>query len=185
MIKHTLTLLTGVLLVGCPATQETTSPATPKTPDAVSCGTGCDGKPIPVVGEGVCGAQPSCPPASSPTATPTVVTESSSAPADSATPTPEATATPTPAPTSTPAPEVKTVSFSTANTILQSRCTPCHISGSSGGANFSTSEGIKNFAQRIKVRVFEQKTMPPGGGSITDEERQQIADWVDAGASIE
>lgn len=68
--------------------------------------------------------------------------------------------------------------------ILNTNCqiSPCH--GSNGGIpDWSTYETISANAAGIKSRTGN-KTMPPAasGKSLTDEEIQKIADWVDDGA---
>jgi len=67
--------------------------------------------------------------------------------------------------------------------IFQTNCavTGCH-NGNNNLPNFSDKSTVIKYASQIKLRTGN-KTMPPGDRSITDEEIQTIACWVDDGAN--
>ncbi|MDQ3536649.1 MAG: hypothetical protein M3421_13595 [Bacteroidota bacterium] len=65
--------------------------------------------------------------------------------------------------------------------IIENNCaiSGCHVAGT-GRADFTSFSNIKSSAQRIK-ELTASKAMPKTG-SLTDEEIEQIACWVDDGA---
>lgn len=90
--------------------------------------------------------------------------------------------------------QMQPVSFQKVHTIIQQRCTRCHSKNPTDdvfttaptGVMFDTPEQIKARAERIKVRVWDQKTMPLANKThITDEERKILGAWVAQGAKIE
>ncbi|MFB6352276.1 MAG: urate hydroxylase PuuD, partial [Bradymonadaceae bacterium] len=77
----------------------------------------------------------------------------------------------------------KKVSFEEAQSIIANRCVQCHSENPSddvwqtppAGVKLETPEQIKQYAERIKVRVAEQKTMPFNNKTnITEEERIKL-----------
>jgi mono/diheme cytochrome c family protein len=70
---------------------------------------------------------------------------------------------------------------STVKSIIATNCaiSGCHVAGT-GRANFSEFSTIQARAAQIKTRTRD-KSMPLGR-TLTDEQIQQIACWVDAGA---
>lgn len=101
---------------------------------------------------------------------------------------------PTPTPSSSTTP-VSKVEFVKVKDVITQKCTVCHAlpenrtigkgMPTAGNVLFETSEQIKEKADRIKTRAVTTKTMPIGGVTITDEERDLIGKWVDQGASIQ
>lgn len=87
---------------------------------------------------------------------------------------------------STPASGEK-VSFSVAQSIIQSRCFTCHSGpGARVGVNFDTSAEIKKYAERIKARAVDSTGMPQGNATgMTDAERKTLGQWIAQGASLE
>ncbi len=85
------------------------------------------------------------------------------------------------------------VSFHVVRGIIELRCNTCHATAPTddvfkiapNGVKFETPEQIKAYAQKIKQRVVVAKTMPLANKTkITDEERELLGRWVDAGAEI-
>ena len=90
--------------------------------------------------------------------------------------------------------EVKTVSFSEVQPIIQNRCVSCHAEKPTDdifkvapqGAMFDTPERIKAYATQIKARAVDAKTMPLGNKTgMKDEERVLLGRWIDQGANID
>lgn len=174
----------------CPPIPSCTPVPTP-IPIIKRCGTDCDGSPIMSYPSGQCPGIPSCAPTPTPlpVATPTplfcgvdchskaIQPENGSCP--------EVPTCPTNTPTPTPPPVPDKVTFSTIKAILKNHCTPCHVGGTTAGVNFDSNTSIKERASGLRSRIFVFKDMPPGGGKMTDEERQQVADWVNEGASLD
>ncbi|MFP4597394.1 MAG: urate hydroxylase PuuD [Persicimonas sp.] len=86
------------------------------------------------------------------------------------------------------------VEFSEVQSIVSNRCTPCHsddptddvFAGLVNGVHFDEPQDIKKHAQRIKIRVYDQETMPVANKTeMTAEERETLAAWVVQGASVE
>ena len=76
------------------------------------------------------------------------------------------------------------ISFeNTVSEIINTNCAiaNCHGSGGSNSIKFLTLGDIKQRAGKIKTRV-NNKSMPPGDRSITQQEIDQISCWVDDGA---
>lgn len=71
----------------------------------------------------------------------------------------------------------RVVRFTEIRPIFQERCFRCHSS-----ANWDWTQYPIAFEKRgrIRVRVWEARSMPLGG-QITEEERKLIRDWVDSG----
>lgn len=82
-------------------------------------------------------------------------------------------------------PQSKDVTFSgRIGTILSQRCEKCHAPGAAipNWADYNTVLAKKDL---IYKRVVVDKTMPPPSGStITNEEREAIGKWIQAGAPI-
>ena len=84
-------------------------------------------------------------------------------------------------------------SFAAVRSVVSQRCQPCHSQYQSdrtfgpapGGVTFDTPESIARFAQRIRVRAVETKTMPLANRTgMTDQERELLARWIVAGAPL-
>lgn len=98
------------------------------------------------------------------------------------------------APSSAQAVNEKAVSFEEVQTVIQNRCVSCHSQTPTDdvfkvaplGAMYDTPEQIKGYADKIKARAVDAKTMPLGNKTqMTDEERALLGRWIDQGASIE
>ncbi len=85
------------------------------------------------------------------------------------------------------------VSFQQVHSIIRQRCTRCHsknptddvFTSAPKGVMFDTPEEIQKRADRIKTRVYDQKTMPLANKThITPKERKIIGAWVEQGASL-
>ena len=101
---------------------------------------------------------------------------------------PSATPVPGAAGPGTPAPP-----FTQVRTIIAQRCAACHsetptepgLTSTAGGVPLDTPQQIRARADRIKVRVLEQRTMPLGNTTgITDQERAILGRWIDTGAPL-
>jgi uncharacterized membrane protein len=86
------------------------------------------------------------------------------------------------------------VTFARAEEIIGTRCLRCHsqhpgddvFMSAPNGVMFDTPEEIKTMASKIKYRVYDLANMPFNNKThITDEERAELAAWVDAGAHIQ
>jgi uncharacterized membrane protein len=73
--------------------------------------------------------------------------------------------------------------------ILQQRCAACHsahptlMGAAPAGVMFDTPEEISQNAQRLYQQAVTLKAMPLGNVThMTDDERQKIAAWFQAGA---
>lgn len=86
------------------------------------------------------------------------------------------------------------VSFAQVQTIVQNRCVSCHAQQPTDdifkvaplGAMLDTPERIKGYADKIKARAVDAKTMPLGNKTaMTDVERATLGLWIDQGANIE
>src|SRR5881394_4093235 len=84
-------------------------------------------------------------------------------------------------------------SFAAVRSVVAQRCQPCHSQYQSdrtfgpapGGVTFDTPESIVRFAERIRVRAVETKTMPLANRTgMTDQERELLAHWIAAGAPL-
>ena len=83
------------------------------------------------------------------------------------------------------------VPFARVQEIVGVRCVPCHSQKPSDdtfhsaplGMMLDTPEQIHTMAPRIKYRAYDLANMPFNNKTkITDEERAELATWVDAGA---
>ncbi len=90
-------------------------------------------------------------------------------------------------------PPMAKVEFTRAYEIIGQRCIPCHsekptdelFKAPPNGVKMDSPEQIKLLAPRIKERAYSLKTMPLANRTnMTDEERAQLAAWVDQGAPI-
>jgi len=91
---------------------------------------------------------------------------------------------------SPPVPHAK-VEYPRAREIVNARCVPCHSDKPSddifkvapNNVKMDTAEQMKLLAPRLKARAYELKTMPLMNKTLmTDEERAELAAWVDQGA---
>ncbi len=85
------------------------------------------------------------------------------------------------------------VSFAEAHAIVEKHCIQCHSATPTNkdfpeapkGVMFDTPDEIKRYASKIKEQAVLAKIMPLGNlTGITDEERQKLGAWIDAGANI-
>lgn len=85
-------------------------------------------------------------------------------------------------------------SFAAVRAVIAQRCQPCHsrfqldrtFGPAPGGVTFDTPESIQRFAERIRVRAVETKTMPLANKTgITDAERDLLGRWIAAGAPLQ
>jgi uncharacterized membrane protein len=66
--------------------------------------------------------------------------------------------------------------------IIEARCSRCH-NESASIPNWLDYEVIFPKREKVRLRAFENESMPPGNVTgITAEERLKIATWVDQGA---
>lgn len=93
-----------------------------------------------------------------------------------------------------PTASAETVSFSVAHAIIQKRCVTCHsqtpthegFSFPGGGVTFDTPEQIRSKSSRILARAVQSKSMPQGNATgMTDDEREKLRIWIEAGAKID
>lgn len=74
--------------------------------------------------------------------------------------------------------------------FMENWCRSCHSSQvpedmrqtAPDDVNFDDLADVKSFADRIKYRAGEQKTMPPAGGP-SDEERALLVEWISCGTN--
>ncbi|MGZ3688045.1 MAG: hypothetical protein ACXVBW_07085 [Bdellovibrionota bacterium] len=93
---------------------------------------------------------------------------------------PSASPTPRPSPSPSVAARRAHVSFaSVSERVLGPRCVSCH--GNSGGLSLEGYEEVKSSLPRITQAALTDKTMPPDG-SLTDQEREILSEWISAGA---
>jgi uncharacterized membrane protein len=85
----------------------------------------------------------------------------------------------------------ETPTFTQVQAVVLSRCAACHSShpriatfgAAPAGVNFDDPAAIRRYAPRIRVRVVETKTMPPGNmTAMSEEERLLVSRWLAAGA---
>lgn len=84
------------------------------------------------------------------------------------------------------------VTYTQVASILQTKCASCHHPSASAGVNFSNHTNTTNTnainlgtptSSRIYIRSGSAASpMPPGGLTLTAQERQNILDWISAGA---
>ena len=66
--------------------------------------------------------------------------------------------------------------------ILNTRCATCHNAQAMPDKNWLDYSQAFKAKDKIKDRVFIKKDMPMGNATnITEQERKDIADWVDSG----
>ncbi len=84
-------------------------------------------------------------------------------------------------------------SFAAVRLVIAQRCQPCHsqyqtdrtMGPAPAGVTFDTPESIARFAERIRVRAVETRTMPLGNKTgITEDERALLGRWIAAGAPL-
>ncbi|MDQ7820895.1 MAG: urate hydroxylase PuuD [Armatimonadota bacterium] len=77
--------------------------------------------------------------------------------------------------------------------VIVRRCAVCHsdtptmpgVAAPPGHVRMDTPGQIRSLAARIRARAVEQRTMPPGNiTGITDDERDLLRRWIDAGAPL-
>lgn len=85
------------------------------------------------------------------------------------------------------------VTFSEAQTIVQSRCLPCHATRPTHpafpappqGIVYETPQDMQRYASKIFAAAVENKTMPLGNlTKMSDLERAKLGAWIQAGAHI-
>jgi uncharacterized membrane protein len=85
------------------------------------------------------------------------------------------------------------ISYSEVEPIIKERCLPCHateptypgITAPPLGVVYDTPEHVKAKAAKIKLMAVDSATMPPANiTKITDEERDVLRSWIDAGAPL-
>ena len=83
--------------------------------------------------------------------------------------------------------------FAAVRSVITQRCQPCHsqyqtdrtFGPAPGGVTFDTPEAIGRYAERIRVRAVETKTMPLANKTgITEDERALLGRWIAAGAPL-
>ena len=83
--------------------------------------------------------------------------------------------------------------FHAVRAVIAQRCQPCHSQYQSdrtfgpapGGVTLDTPEAIARYAERIRVRAVETKTMPLANKTgITEDERALLGRWIAAGAPL-
>jgi len=84
-------------------------------------------------------------------------------------------------------------SFAAVRLVIAQRCQPCHsqyqtdrtMGPAPAGVTFDTPESIARFAERIRVRAVETRTMPLANKTgITEDERVLLGRWIAAGAPL-
>ena len=74
--------------------------------------------------------------------------------------------------------------------IIQRRCTVCHsasptdyVGVAPGGVHYDTLDQVIQYAPQIGAQAVASAAMPPGNlTDMTEEERQLLGEWLDAGA---
>jgi uncharacterized membrane protein len=76
------------------------------------------------------------------------------------------------------------VTFAQVAPIVEQRCATCHSgSGAPLGITFETAEQIRARADDIEEVAVHARVMPPGNATgMTDDERELLGRWIDAGA---
>jgi uncharacterized membrane protein len=86
------------------------------------------------------------------------------------------------------------VSFNQAQSIILTRCSPCHSANPSddvfltapNGVMFDTPDQIRRMASKIWARAAATKSMPPANKTnMTEAERELLHHWIEQGARIE
>jgi uncharacterized membrane protein len=82
-------------------------------------------------------------------------------------------------------------SWAQVQAVVLARCVACHSSAprvtafgaAPGGVNFEKPGVLHRYAERIRVRVVETRTMPLGNMTgMTEDERALLARWIAHGA---
>lgn len=69
--------------------------------------------------------------------------------------------------------------------LLAARCVTCHnTTTQSGGKDWTVSCNIVNNKARINQRAVVEGTMPAGGPPLTQAEKDQIINWLNAGGDL-
>lgn len=97
-------------------------------------------------------------------------------------------------PISQPSSTVATnLSYSDVEPIIKQRCQPCHaaqptfegLTAPPLGVVYDTPEQVKAISAKIKLMAVDSTTMPPANiTQITEAEREQLRQWIDAGAPL-
>ncbi len=83
--------------------------------------------------------------------------------------------------------------FAEVRAVLAERCAVCHsetpvmpgFAAPPQNVRMDTPQQIRTLAPRIRVRAVQQRTMPPGNVTgISDDERDLLRRWIDAGAPL-
>jgi len=92
-----------------------------------------------------------------------------------------------PAPVAAPAASAAPVAFAQVQQVLAQRCAMCHGEAAQmKGIRFDQTEAVKAHAQGIYQQTVVTRQMPMNNATqITEEERQLIARWYQAGASTD
>ena len=94
---------------------------------------------------------------------------------------------------STSCDSARPVSYAEARAVVNRRCIECHSERNTSrafriapqGVLLDTAQQMKQYAQRIEVRVVVERTMPIANMSrMTEEERRVLANWVKTGAKV-
>ena len=92
-----------------------------------------------------------------------------------------------PAPVASPAAQAAPVTFAQVKQVLEQRCYMCHgETAQMKGVRLDQVEGVRTHAQGIFQQATVTRQMPLNNATqITEEERQWIARWYNAGAKID
>lgn len=71
--------------------------------------------------------------------------------------------------------------FTAVKTLINSKCTSCHVAGHISGIDFTVECNIVSRKTGIKTQAVDNETMPKGGPALTATEKKVITDWIDAG----
>lgn len=97
-------------------------------------------------------------------------------------------------PTPPPVDTSPRVAFAEANDIVMRRCSQCHSAtptddvfrSAPNGVTFDSPASIQIYAQRIRLRAIEARTMPLANKTeMTDDERDVLRRWIDQGAHVQ
>ena len=81
--------------------------------------------------------------------------------------------------------------YSAARRVIEQHCISCHAENPTerafpiapGGVVFDRAADMAKYAERIRIRVAVERTMPlMNKTGITDSERELLANWVTSGA---
>jgi uncharacterized membrane protein len=68
--------------------------------------------------------------------------------------------------------------------VITPRCLPCHsdAGGNPDGKNFETYSNVLMHKSEMRFQVAQGNMPPPPNSPLSDEERNLLIDWIDAGA---